>query len=238
MREVLYYKGTYWSSDENMNDMSILIGSYAPLTFLKNLTSINDTQYGTYNCITNELTHTSYFLQAPDYIPVEKVTDYGTSKFAHDDAYHTQMATFKMLADWFDYLKANNVYDNTRIVIVSDHGCVGTEEEFDSNPELDSKVSGSKYSGRGHYHCLLMFKDFNSDGNLLTDNSFMTNADTPSLLLKDFKQTFTNPYTGKIIPVDTNDFKKNGIYISASDAHQPLYNGTYQFLSKIMNGGT
>ena len=232
MREVLYYKGTYWSSDENMNDMSILIGSYAPLTFLKNLTSVNVTQNGTYNCITNELTHTSYFLQAPDYIPVEEVTNYGTSKFAKDDAYHTQMATFKMLADWFDYLKANDVYDNTRIVIVSDHGCTGIEEDFDKNPELDSKVSGSKYSGRGHYHCLLMYKDFDSNGNLITDNSFMTNADTPSLLLKDFDQTFTNPYTGKIIPIETSDFKKNGIYISASDAHQPLYNGTYQFSIK------
>ena len=77
-----------------------------------------------------------------------------------------------------------------------------------------------------------MYKDFDSNGNLITDNTFMTNADTPSLLLKDFDQTFTNPYTGKIIPIETSDFKKNGIYISASDAHQPLYNGTYQFSIK------
>ena len=33
-------------------------------------------------------------------------------------------------------------------------------------------------------------------------------------------------------PVDTSDFKKNGIYITSSDAHQPLYNGTYQFSIK------
>ncbi len=232
MREFIYYKGTYWSSDENLNDMSSLIDYYAPLNFLPELTSISETSNGTYTSITNELTHESFFFQAPDYIPVKKVTDFGSSKYSHDDAYHTQMATFKKLADWFDYLKENNVYDNTRIVIVSDHGCVSTEKEFDENPELDRKVAGNKYSGRGHYHCLLMYKDFNSDGNLKTDNTFMTNADAPSLLLKDLESNFTNPYTGKTIPLDTSAFKKDGIYITSSDAHQPLYNGTYKFSIK------
>lgn len=232
MREFIYYKGTYWSSDENLNDMSSLIDYYAPLNFLSELTSINETSNGTYTSITNELTHESFFFQAPDYIPVKEVTNFGTSKYSKEDAYHTQMATFKRLAQWFDYLKENNVYDNTRIVIVSDHGCVSTEKEFDENLELDRKIAGNKYSGRGHYHCLLMYKDFNTSGNLKTDNTFMTNVDTPSLLLKGLGNNFTNPFTGKTIPLDTTDFKKDGIYITSSDAHQPLYNGTYKFSIK------
>ena len=32
------------------------------------------------------------------------------------------MASYRALGDWFDYLRANNLYDNTRIIIVSDHG--------------------------------------------------------------------------------------------------------------------
>ena len=232
LRELIYYKGTYWSTDEELNDMSTLIDSYAPLVFLNELTSVSETQNGTYTSITNELTHESCFLQAPEYKPVIEVTDYGTSIFSDDDSYHTQIAAFKMLANWFDYLKSKNIYDNTRIIIVSDHGGSSSELEFENNPELDQKVSSTKYHGRGHYHCLLMFKDFNATGDLKDDNTFMTNADTPSLLLKGLGDNFTNPFTGKTIPLDTTDFKKDGIYITTSDAHQPLYNGTYKFSIK------
>ncbi len=232
MREFIYYHGTYWSSDENLNGFSTLISSYAPLTFLPELTNISETEKGTFSSITNELTHTSFYLQAPDFIPVKSVTNYGSSIFAKNDSYHTQMATFKMLANWFDYMKENGVYDNTRIVIVSDHGGASEEKVFEKNKELDDKVSSTKYRGRGHYHCLLMFKDFNATGNIKTDNTFMTNADAPSLLLKDFGGNLKNPYTNKIIPLNTKTFKENGIYITTSDAHQPLYNGTYKFSIK------
>lgn len=232
LREFLYHKGTYWSSDDSLNDFSTLINNYAPLTFLPQLTEVKDTENGTYTSITNELTHTSFFLQAPDYIPVKEVTNFGTSKYAGYDDYHTQMATFKMLAKWFDYMKETGVYDNTRIIIVSDHGCTSTEDEFEKDPVLDKKVAGNKYSGRGHYHCLLMYKDFNSNGVIINDNTFMTNADTPSLLLKGYDKDFINPFTGKVIPLETSKFKKNGVYISASDAHQPIYNGTYKFTIK------
>ncbi len=232
MRELIYYKGTYWSTDEELQGFSIAIGSYAPMTFLPRLTKISETENGTYTSMTNELTHTSFFMQAPDYVPVKKVTNFGTSKFADNDSYHTQMATFKMLAKWFDFMKENNVYDNTRIVIVSDHGGESQEDDFEKNPELDSRVSGSRYAGRGHYHCLLMYKDFNAKGDLKTDNTFMTNADTASLLLKDYGKDFVNPFTGNVIPLETSQFKKDGVYISASDAHQPLYNGTYKFTIK------
>ena len=233
LREFIYYKGTYWSTDENINDFSDLIGSYAPLTFLTELTEIKETETGTYTGITNELTHASEFLQAPDYIPVKVVTNYGTSKYAtNNNAYHTQMAAFKMIAKWFNYMQENGVYDNTRIVIVSDHGASQYEEEFEADPELDEKVASTKYKGRGHYHCILMFKDFNAKGDIKTDNTFMTNADTASLLLKDYGKDFTNPFTGNKIPLDTKKFKQNGIYITTSDAHQPLYNGKYQFSIK------
>ena len=232
MREFIYYKGTYWSSDSDLNDISTLLNSYAPLDFLPDFTSVQETQNGTYTCITNELTHTSFFLQAPDYIPVKEVTDFGSSKYSSDGAYHTQMASFKMLARWFDYLKEKGAYDNTRIIIVSDHGATSVEEEFEEDRELDSRVHGNKYDGRGHYHCLLLYKDFNASGSLKTDNTFMTNADAPSLLLRGLSDYFENPFTKKEIPLDTRDFKKDGVFITSSDAHQPLYNGTYKFSIK------
>ena len=232
LREFIYYKGTYWNTDSDINDFTTLINDYAPLDFLTELTSLSQTEKGTYTSFSSELTHTSFILQAPDYIPVKNVSNRGTSDFAGVGAYHTQMAAFKMLARWFNYLKENGVYDNSRIIIVSDHGGTSREDCFEKDDELDKRVAGSKYEGRGHYHCLLMFKDFNSSGKPYDDNTFMTNVDTPSLLLKGLGESFVNPFTNKVIPLETGDFKKNGIYISASDAHQPAYNGTYTFTIK------
>ena len=34
--------------------------------------------------------------------------------------YQVNMAAFLKLGEWFDYLRENGVYDNTRIIIVSD----------------------------------------------------------------------------------------------------------------------
>ena len=60
----------------------------------------------------------------------------------------------------------------------------------------------------------------------------MTNADTPSLLLRGLVENPVNPYTNKPIPLDTTELKKEGVYISASDAHQPPYNGKYTYSIK------
>ena len=47
------------------------------------------------------------------------------------------------------------------------------------------------------YNPLLMYKDFNSNADLSSDNSFMVNADVPFLALKDLNLSDTNPFTGK-----------------------------------------
>jgi arylsulfatase A-like enzyme len=36
--------------------------------------------------------------------------------------YHSNMATMLRVGEWMDYLKEQGVYDNTRIIIVADHG--------------------------------------------------------------------------------------------------------------------
>ena len=232
-REFIYHKGTYWSSDENSNNFSTLIDNYAPMDFLTDLTKAEDTEKGSYINLTSELAHTSCFLQAPNYVPEKNVSNFGTSSFSMNQEYHTQMATFILLAKWFDYLKEEGVYDNSRIVIVSDHGGEERESDFEENEELDKKISGGFYKGRGHYHCLLMYKDFYKDGSIQTDNTFMTNADTISLLLNNMGEC-KNPFTNKKIPTlnDVSEVKKNGIYLTSSDAHQPFSNGKYEFKIK------
>ena len=231
LRELLYNHSSYWSSNAAEKDFRIVMDNYAVLDLLPELTSF-DNDKSSYIVLANELPHEKYFFQAPDYKPASTVTDRGSSIFKNDPSYHTQMATLKMLGNWINYLKDNGIYDNTRIVFVSDHGGVSHEAEFDDNQELDNKVAGKQYKGRAHYHCLLLFKDFNSTGDIAFDDAFMTNADTASLLLKGIIEHPVNPFTGKEIPLDTTNIKKNGVFITTCDVHQSGWNGKYTFSIK------
>lgn len=77
-------------------------------------------------------------LQEPDYTPSQNVdnTDYEAEhadRFTVDGQtlrmetelqvthYQSNMAALLQLGEWFDYLRDNGVYDNTRIILVADH---------------------------------------------------------------------------------------------------------------------
>jgi arylsulfatase A-like enzyme len=92
------------------------------------------------------------------------------------------------LGKFFDYLKANDVYDNTRIIIVSDHGYFDLISTFPNfkNPTIPAS-----------FNPLLLVKDFNSQGEIITNNTFMTNADTLFLAKEGLDLSNVNPFTNK-----------------------------------------
>jgi hypothetical protein len=99
-------------------------------------------------------------------------------------------------------------------VIVADHGCSPNEDGYIWDTKFDT-------IGPGHYHPLLLFKDFNAQGTLSINNDFMTNGDVPTLLLQGIVSHPQNPYTGKEI---TNESKKNGALICTCDIYMPYQN--------------
>ena len=97
------------------------------------------------------------------------------------------------LAEWLDYLRENDVYDNTRIIIAADHGFNMLQIE-----ELMFAVDDDYRKAAEFYFPLLMVKDFNSTG-FKTSNEFMTNADVPTLATTGVINNPINPFTGKPI---------------------------------------
>jgi len=114
--------------------------------------------------------------------------------------YHINMAAMIQLGKWFDYLRENNVYDNTRIILVSDHSWPLFSME-DTILNSDNKIvfnDDSKLLNIELYCPLLMVKDFNSQ-ELVTSSEFMTIADVPTLAMENLIENPKNPYTGKAI---------------------------------------
>lgn len=80
----------------------------------------------------------------------------------------------KKLIAWFDWMKANNVYNNTQIIIVSDHG-------FGDSAEI---VKAWEKVPPLYLHGLLLVKEYGAHGTLRIDRkSLMANWDVPVIIL-------------------------------------------------------
>jgi hypothetical protein len=66
---------------------------------------------------------------------------------------------------------------------------------------------------REYCHPYLLVKDFNAKGDIRTDNTFMTNADVPTLAVQNIIPHPANPFTGKLI---TSAGRKKLVTITSS----------------------
>ena len=195
------YHGGYWTSFDYRGDgLPRFIDNYSELDYLPKLTDAA-AQNDSFIMIDNELVHEPILMDAPDYVPSDKpVTVFGKSEFAHNAHFTTMMAAFRMLARFLGRLKEFGVYDNTRIIIVSDHGAgISVPELTDDLPRLwKQNVVAS-----------LLVKDFGERGKVRTSMEFMTNADTSALALEGIVTDAKNPFTAvPIAPADKTEFVK------------------------------
>jgi hypothetical protein len=101
------------------------------------------------------------------------------------------------------------VYENSRIIIASDHGSSVTSE-YSGNMTLPNNEWLSSY------HALLMVKDFTSHGEVFTDTEFMTQGDVPIIAMNELIDNPKNPFSNN--PVATN--KKNDVIITSASTLQ------------------
>lgn len=219
LRPAFYGDGNYWSTDTESDDYNDYIDGYAVLEYLPRLTDFSAKTENSFISFSNNTTHDGLLLQAPEYKPQPEVTDYG--KYGKDRSYHSFAGAMRRVGEFFDYLKDNGVYDNTRIVIVADHGSSGNDKGYKWDDKFE-RIQPQRY------HPLLMFKDFNSEGNLKIDNTFMTNADTPALLTQGIIENARNPFTKKHL--DSSE-KEKGALVCTDDIFMPHHNRSAYILT-------
>ncbi len=195
---------------------SRFMDSYEVLCNLNSITKITEDSKNTFLFMANETTHEPNLLQLPGLTPAMEVdnTDYpvneelytlngktlAMNKETHLSHYHINVVAYKLLGQWFDYLRENGVYDNTRIILVSDHG-------RNMNQLSNANIAGAdKVVGNIElYYPLLMVKDYGEDGFTVSEE-FMTNADVPTIATENIISAPVNPFTGNAI---NNSAKSN-----------------------------
>jgi YidC/Oxa1 family membrane protein insertase len=212
LRIFIYDRGD-WLKEKNASEQFSpdTLDCYTTLYYLPLITDVLDSTENTYTAMVNDLTHDTAIFQYPDYIPKMVVTNQGDGPFAEKESYHAMMAAFLLLGKWFVFLQEQGVYDNARILIVSDHG----------------KSEDSKYSGNiilpnndwlSGYHALLLVKDFMSTGELFTDTTFMTQGDVPFIAMNELIDYPKNPFSNN--PVVSVSARKNEAVITTASVLQ------------------
>ena len=209
------------------------MNAYSVLCALPDITHITGDSLNTYLAINNGTAHDVMLLREPEYEPALYV-DNTVYDAEHEDRftcegrtmqvdipytmkhYQCNMAAFLQLGRWFDYLRDQGVYDNTRIILVADHG--------HGMAQFKDMIFGEWVGNTWHhpqdvmsYNPLLMVKDFAGKG-FHVDDRFMTNADTPVLALGGLLSDPVNPFTGKAITDEPKNAEEHHIlYTDISD---------------------
>ena len=205
-------------SDINTADgySSVFMDSYAALSNMSNMTKISETEKGSLNIMSNDVTHSEMMLQEPDYIPAAHVENQNSGRTRMDKEgnellftdnyqvrhYQINMAAMLKIAEWLDYLKDNGVYDNTRIIIVSDHG-----RDLNDNVcpliEYRGENGEQKTMDSSFFDSVLLEKDFDSH-EMKSDMNLISNAEVPYMATEGLFENPTNPYTGNELKTFTS----------------------------------
>lgn len=198
IQKKLYKHGEYWNPEKSTVANTDFLNAYAVLNFLPEMTAF-DSDGDTFLVFDNNTTHEFGSLNPPDYTPAspENCQKSTYEKPFPTRQYDSDIAAILRLSEWFQFLKANGVYDNSRIIIVSDHGT-----DIYDFPSMNFKGTTAEA-----FNPLLLIKDFNATGDIVFSDEFMTNADVPTEAFKDVIENPVNPFTGN--PVDST--AKQGI---------------------------
>lgn len=212
------YDGGWYLCQTQAEDRITFAGHIEELDKLPDMATVTQSGDDTFNFIMNNTTHSmDVNLQMPDYTMEDSVDnseyiekwreklsdtpgDRGLNMYDNRQiqGYEVNVAALLSLGKWLDYLKDNDLYDNTRIIIVADHGY--SYSAFDDMlMDNDGQITDL-----GMFMPLLMVKDFadagsRSDAPLATSDELMTNADVPAMAMEGLIEDPVNPYTGNVI---------------------------------------
>lgn len=212
LRSAIHFQ-EFWAAPKGSGgqDISHFIDNYSVLDYLPRLTECTDSVSPGFFIMDNEICHDQVFTHLPDFTPEQNLTQDRNGKWENTKEFHVNCAAYILLGRYIDYLKANGVYDNTRIIIVADHGA-----NTRMNDLFDKSIGPDDFE---KFNPVLMIKDFNAQGRMTSDMTFMTHADTPSMAFTGVIEEPVNPYTGAHIrPLNTEE-KNTQTVISFSRAN-------------------
>lgn len=150
--------------------------------------SMAEADRGNLNIIFNNLPHEPYFMGedcVPRTTPLTLSRD-ELRRRGHQNMFEMQhfvaaRCALLLVSDYLRWMKQAGVYDDTKIVVVSDHGIVGTVEDRSSRAVAGGTTDNLYVRSRS----LLLVKDRGAKGPLRVSEEFMPNAEVPRIVCEE-----------------------------------------------------
>ncbi len=201
LKPELYDKGRWIKSNENINENTNSAKKY---NFMRLMPYISNNE--------NDKPSFTYIHTMASHQPWDVISDDG---IVHNDVspYENNKWVLKTFIKWINWMKENEVYDNTKIIFLSDHGIHWIHFKGEMDDTMPIKNINSMYSEdyspwvkktypqliKGMFPVLLV-KDFNKKKPLQEDNRFMSNADASYIAFDEENPTTVEPPKKRVLP--------------------------------------
>lgn len=210
------YNNGNWFYDSNSRSFNAGVSKYC--NFIRLLPHISNTT-------SNEKNFIFYHSMSTHY-PWNKVDN--KNKFIKNvSSYENQKWFLLEFVRWLDWMRTNEVYDNTKIILASDHGLYidNAESAIFADSLFWDKSGQNKLPSRIFWRLnpLLLVKDFHETNKLKYNNQLMSNSDIPSIL-------FNTNYSDSVV---NSDSRILNTYVTYTGYNEPKYH--FQIKTNIYN---
>lgn len=191
----LVYKDGRWIENLMPKSDTLVVRALREYAFIDGLADLSNTNASkaTYKFFDNEITHHPWLMDAKTCTVSAKPKIYKTRQDNADELHlANEMCALKALSRWINWMKSEGIFDNTMIILVSDH------DGMDS--DMIGKVFGSPYKGMvGKPNPLLLVKHLGRSGNKDVEINDMplSLTDVSKLIDNDLN---IQPFTGRTQP--------------------------------------
>ena len=145
VKNVIYKAGRWIERVMGKSNASLAYKTFRDLALIESLPEVSNTRASgnTFKFIDSELSHYPWFL-LPETCQVNEKPVEGH----RDDKYATEVCSLKSVAKWFDWMRQEGIFDNTTIIVVSDHssGYVPEiDQAFKGNPPPRARATGGTH---------------------------------------------------------------------------------------------
>lgn len=191
----LVYKDGRWIENLMPKSDTLVVRALREYAFIDGLADLSNTNASkaTYKFFDNEITHHPWLMDAKTCTVSAKPKIYKTRQDNADELHlANEMCALKALSRWINWMKSEGIFDNTMIILVSDHDGIDSD--------MIGKVFGSPYKGMvGKPNPLLLVKHLGRSGNKDVEINDMplSLTDVSKLIDNDLN---IQPFTGRTQP--------------------------------------
>lgn len=158
---IFSHKSLFWPVKEHVS------AEYGFLKLLPQVSNVSGTK-STFKYFHSVFTHLPYGIDKDgNLVSAGKYPDEGEKNYnGGESAYYSAKKFIELFSDWCSWLKEQGIYDNTYIILLSDHG----NSVSDNNP----LVSGTTHN---RLNALLLVKGYDAKADLQIDNHLMMASD-------------------------------------------------------------